>query len=220
MTEISSDTAIARAHMVDSQVRPNRVNDPRVIAAMRNLPREAFAPAGSKPYADADIMLDGGRVMLAPLTIARLTQLVLEGNPAHILVIGAGTGYSAAILASSGAAVTALDFPAVGNAGPVPANVTMVTGPLTAGWPASGPYEAILIEGAIPEIPINLATQLTADGKLVAILADKPGGSGNLASLGRVVVAQPSGGGFAQTSLFDCMAPGLPAFQPSPAFVF
>ncbi|OYV24336.1 MAG: hypothetical protein B7W99_02855 [Rhodospirillales bacterium 20-58-10] len=220
MTEYSTDMATARAHMVDSQVRPNRVNDPRVIAAMRNLPREAFAPAGCKPYADADIALDGGRVMLAPLTIARLTQLVLESSPAHVLVIGAGSGYSAAILASSGAAVTALDVPAAGNAGPVPANVAMVTGPLTAGWPAAGPYEAILIEGAIPEIPANLITQLTADGKVIAILADKSDSGGNLASLGRVVVAQPSGGGFALTRRFDCMAPSLPAFQPAPAFVF
>lgn len=220
MTEFSSDTAIARANMVDRQVRPNQVNDQRVISAMRNLPREAFAPAGSKPYADADIALDNGRVMLAPLLIARLTQLVLASNPAHILVIGAGSGYSAAILASSGAMVVGLDFPTVHNLGPVPANVTMVTGPLTAGWPAAGPYEAILIEGAVPEIPANLASQLTADGKVVAILADKPDGGGNLASLGRVVVAQPSGSGFAITKMFDCMAPNLPAFQSAPAFVF
>ncbi|MDR3521808.1 MAG: protein-L-isoaspartate O-methyltransferase [Acidocella sp.] len=220
MTEFPSDTAVARAHMVDSQVRPNQVNDARVIAAMRNLPREAFAPAGSKPYADAPIALEGGRVMLPPLLIARLTQLVLAPNPAHILVIGAGTGYSAAILASSGAMVTALEFPAIANPGPVPANVTMVTGPLTAGWPAAGPYEAIFIEGAVPEIPEILASQLTPDGKVIAILIDKTANGGNLASLGQVVVAQPSGGGFAITTMFDCTAPGLPAFKPAPAFVF
>ncbi len=220
MTESSSETAIARAHMVDSQVRPNQVNDARVINAMRSLAREEFAPGHSHPYADADIDLGGGRVMPSPLLIAKLTQLVLANNPAHILVIGAGTGYGAAILASSGASVTALESQSNLAPGPVPANVTFVNGPLRAGWPGNGPYEAILIEGAVPEIPANLASQLAPGGLVVAILADKTSIIGHRAPLGRAVLAQPSAGQFATTKIFDCTAKILPEFEEAPAFVF
>ncbi|HQT64683.1 MAG TPA: protein-L-isoaspartate O-methyltransferase [Acidocella sp.] len=220
MTETSSETAIARAHMVDSQVRPNQVNDARVIAAMRSLARETFAPGHSHPYADAEIDLGGGRAMLSPLLIAKLTQLVLASNPPHILVIGAGTGYGAAILASSGAVVTALESQTSLTPGPVPANVTFVNGKLAAGWPANGPYEAILIEGAVPEIPASLASQLAPEGVVVAILADPASGFGNRAPLGHAVIAKPSGGQFATTKIFDCTAKILPEFEVAPAFVF
>jgi len=220
MTETYADPAVPRAHMVDSQVRPNQVSDSRVISAMRTLPREAFAPAGARVYADADIDLGGGRFLLAPLAIARLTQLVLAGNPAKILVIGAGAGYGAAILAASGAAVTALeeekrlDTGALATYAP---GVTPVAGALAAGFPGGAPFEAILIEGAVADIPAGLAAQLAPGGRLVTILAEKdPGG----ARLGQMVIAESRGHGFAAVKVFDCTARILPAFKPAPAFVF
>ena len=101
---------VARENMVDSQVRPNQVNDRRVIDAMRALPREAFAPAGSLAYADADIDLGGGRFLLSPMVTARLAQLALANSPKHVLVVGAGSGYSPRVLAASaGAEVVALE---------------------------------------------------------------------------------------------------------------
>jgi protein-L-isoaspartate(D-aspartate) O-methyltransferase len=209
---------IQRNLMVDAQVRPNNVNDRRVIEAMRTLPREAFAPASSLAYADADIPLGNGRYMLAPMTIARLTQLVLAENPATILVIGAGSGYGAAILAAAGAQVVALEEDPALDTGALakfaPA-VEGVRGALAKAWPAAGPYDAILIEGAVLEIPAILAAQLVPDGRIVAILAE-PGP----ARIGRAVVAAPSGGGFAVLKKFDCAARLLPAFRPAPAFSF
>lgn len=228
MTDISTPAEIARKHMVDSQVRPNQVNDARVITAMRHLPREQFAPAGTNPYSDADIPLGGGRFMLAPLTIARLTQLVLAANPKHILVIAAGGGYGAAILAGAvaseeGAAVTALESesrlqsPALAAIAPaITQTLTLATGPLDQGWPATGPYDAIMIEGALSQIPLSLAAQLVPGGRIIAILADSKAPVG----LGRIVIAQPSSGSFAVTPVFDCTARILPEFQPSPAFSF
>ena len=99
----------ARETMVDSQVRPSLVHDSRVIEAMRALPREAFAPSGAVAYADTDLDLGQGRYLLSPLVTARLAQLVMTTNPAHVLVVGAGSGYTAALLAACGAQVVALE---------------------------------------------------------------------------------------------------------------
>lgn len=224
MTENPTPADIARKNMVDSQVRPNQVNDTRVITAMRHLQRELFAPSGTNPYIDADIPLGGGRFMLSPLTIARLTQLVLAANPLHILVIASGSGYGAAILAGgvmgqTGAAVTALEsesrLQSQALSAVAPAAI-QANGPLAAGWPATGPYDAIMIEGAVTEIPAGLASQLVPSGRIIAILADRFSPVG----LGRIVLAQPSGAQFAVTPIFDCTARILPEFQPALAFSF
>jgi protein-L-isoaspartate(D-aspartate) O-methyltransferase len=201
----SAASGAARNTMVETQVRPNQVNDGRVIAAMRALPREAFAPAGANAYADMDIPLGAGRFMLAPMLIARLAQLVLAPHPEKVLVIGAGAGYGAALLAAVGANVVALEDEARLNTGGLAKfapNVTQVAGALTQGWPALGPYDAILIEGAVSEIPATLASQLKKPGLVVAILAKTRAAVG----LGSIVVA----------------APGRIAnpFRPVPAFEF
>jgi protein-L-isoaspartate(D-aspartate) O-methyltransferase len=207
----------ARANMVDSQVRPNLVHDTRVIEAMRALPREAFAPSGAFAYADADLDLGQGRYLLSPLVTARLAQLVLETSPAHVLVVGAGSGYAAALLAACGAQVVALeeetrlDTGALARLAP---KVEAVTGKLAAGWPSSGPYDAILIEGAVPSIPETFAAQLTPGGRLVTIMADHDEPAG----LGRGVVASATGNGFAAVKMFDCTARILPSFRRAPEF--
>ncbi|MDE8346903.1 MAG: protein-L-isoaspartate(D-aspartate) O-methyltransferase [Acidocella sp.] len=203
-----------RDHMVDSQIRPNQVNDSRVIAAMRNLDRAHFAPPGALAYADADIALGAGRFLLAPMVTARLAQAVLATSPATILVIGAGSGYLASVLAACGPHVTALDDETATPSRAQGADI--VTGPLTLGWPAAGPYEAIVIEGAVPAIPASLAGQLAPGGRVVTILADGP----HNGDIGRAVAAVPSKGGFALLTLFDCTARILPAFEQAPAFQF
>jgi protein-L-isoaspartate(D-aspartate) O-methyltransferase len=219
MTEVQTAAAIARATMVDSQVRPNQVSDERVISAMRALPREAFAPPAARVYADADVSLGGRRYLPAPMLIARLTQLVLAGNPKTILVIGAGAGYGAAILASSGARVVALESEPRLETGALaqfaPA-VTRVTGKLAEGWPQAAPYQAIFIEGAVPALPQQLAAQLAHGGRLITILAEGAAGNG----LGRAVIAESRGAGFAASKIFDCTARILPEFQTAPEFVF
>src|SRR5487761_533200 len=93
------DFADARARMVDSQVRPNKVTDPRILHAMRTLPRERFLPPALAPlaYSDDDVPLGGGRVMLAPMVIARLVQLLGLQPGERALVVAAGPGYGTAL---------------------------------------------------------------------------------------------------------------------------
>lgn len=208
---------IARNHMVDGQVRPNQVSDQRVIDAMRALPREAFAPAGALAYADTDIELGGGRFLMSPLLAARLAQLALARNPAEVLVVGAGSGYLAALLASAGARVVALEEETrlqTGALAQYAPQVEAACGPLAAGYPAGGPYDVIVIEGAVPAIPENFAAQLAPGGRVVAIVAD----GDEPAGLGRAVSAEAVGREFVAVRAFDCTARVLPAFRRAPAF--
>ena len=141
--------AEARNRMVDSQVRPNKVTDPRIIAAMRRLPRERFLPSrlASLAYADEDVPLGEGRVLIEPAVIARLVQLAAIATGERALVVAAGTGYGAALLAACGARVTALEDSASLQAiarsvlAELAPSVSLVAGPLAAGWPVGAPYE-------------------------------------------------------------------------------
>ena len=229
---------IERNTMVDCQVRPNHVSDMRVTGAMRRLPREAFAPAGANAYADADIPLGGGRYLFNPQLTARLAQLALGHNPAHALVVGAGSGYLAAILADAGVSVVALEEETRLDTGALKIHAPTVeaaSGRLAAGWPAGGPYDVIVIEGAVPEIPALLAAQLAPGGRVVAVLADA--GSEDAADgIGRAALAEPVAagyatwpqggyattpqGGYATRLVFDCTARLLPQFRPAPVFSF
>ena len=102
--------ADARRNMVDSQIRPNRVTDPRILAAMRRLPRESFLPSAVRAlaYADEDVPLGNGRFMMEPMVLARLLQAAALIDQERVLVVGAGTGYGAAVIAACGCKVTAL----------------------------------------------------------------------------------------------------------------
>ena len=105
------DFARARRFMVDGQLRPNQVQDPRLLAAFGDLPREAFLPAPLAPraYADADVPLPGGRVLMQPMVMARLFQLAEMRRGDRTLVLGAGCGFGAAVLAAMGGSVSALE---------------------------------------------------------------------------------------------------------------
>ena len=106
-----TDYSQARDHMVDGQVRPNKVIDPRIIRAMRSLPRERFVPPHLQhmAYVDEDVALGGGRVLVEPMVIARLVQLARVRDGERVLVVGAGPGYGAALMAACGGTVTALE---------------------------------------------------------------------------------------------------------------
>lgn len=211
--------AVMREVMVDSQVRPNEVNDLRVSEVMRLLPREAFATSGPFAYADDDLPLGNGRFMLKPMVVARLAQLALVRNPRHVLVIGAGSGYLAGVLSLAGVDVVALEEEAhltndaLNRYAP---NVQAVSGPLTAGWRAAGPYDAIIIEGAVLEIPLALSQQLAPGGRIVTVIADDATPN----AVGRAVVAEPVEQGYSSLRIFDCTPRLLPQFLPAPTFAF
>jgi protein-L-isoaspartate(D-aspartate) O-methyltransferase len=214
--------AEARTCMVDSQIRPNRVTDPRVLAAMRRLPREFFVPANvvSLAYADEDVPLGNGRFLMEPMAFAKLLQAANLIENENVLIVGAGTGYSAAVLAACGCRVTALeDDPALlaiaGEILPVEApGVTLVSGPLAAGWPKNAPYDLILIDGAVPEVPPALAAQTRREtGRIVAPLYT-PG------RVTQAVIAEATGAGLGLSALFDCATPAIPSLAKTPAFAF
>ncbi len=221
MDRPSLDFAAARILMVDGQIRPNKVYDSRVLDALRHLPREQFMPEAQAAlaYADVPVPLGNGRVLLAPMVIARLAQAAAVRTGERALVVGAGPGYGAALLAACGAHVTALeDDPALlalarralsGNA-----LVKLVDGPLPQGWPATAPYDLVLIEGAVDEVPAAIAAQVrTPTGRLLAIRS----GAGRT---GQAILGEPSVGGLSYQALFDCTASLLPALQREPGFVF
>jgi protein-L-isoaspartate(D-aspartate) O-methyltransferase len=216
------DFAEARSNMVDSQVRPNKVNDPRIIAAMRHLPRERFLPPSQAAlaYVDEDVRLGDGRVLIEPMVMARLIQLTAIEAGERALVVAAGTGYGAAVLAACGARVVALE-----DAAPLLAiaretlaefapSVSLVTGPLAAGWLPGAPYDVILIEGAVRSIPAAIGEQLHREtGRLVTVCADGGG-------TGQAVLAEATAAGLRMQPMFDCATPAIPSLLPAPGFVF
>ncbi len=224
-----TDYASARDHMVDGQVRPNKVIDPRVIRAMRAIPRERFVPThlASLAYADEDVPLDRGRALMEPMVIARLVQLARVRDGERVLVIGAGSGYGAALLAACGGQVTALEEDeallviARRTLPEFAPGAELVSGPLAAGQASGAPWDVILIEGAVRAIPPAIALQLNPQGgRLVTVLTP-----GNAASGGQGVLAEPGQHDAPNPVLraqpvFDCATPLLPPLLPAPAFQF
>jgi protein-L-isoaspartate(D-aspartate) O-methyltransferase len=215
----------ARKHMVDGQLRPNRVTDPRLLAAMGEIPRERFLPPhlAARAYADEDVRLPGGRALIEPMVIAKLLQLLAIRDGDRVLVVGAGTGYAAAVAARCGGRVVALEEDAALAADArravaglaTPDSLRLVEGPLAGGFPDGAPYDAILIEGEVPEIPAPIAAQLAEGGRLATVLAAAARGLSPRAVLGRRVA-----GSFGTVDAFDCATIALPAFRRAPGFVF
>lgn len=204
--------------MVASQLRPNNVNDPAVVAAMDAVPREAFVPADRAvlAYIDVAVPLGEGRALNPPLATGRLlTEARLRAGE-KLLIVGAATGYAAALAARLGAEVIALESSPTlldsAHAGLAGSSATVVAGPLTAGWEKGAPYDVILIDGAIEQLPPAIVAQLKLGGRLVCGLIE--GGVTRLAHGIR------SGGGFSMLAFADADAVRLPGFETPSGFKF
>jgi protein-L-isoaspartate(D-aspartate) O-methyltransferase len=209
------DYAAARQAMVDSQLRPQGVNDPSVIAAMSLVPREKFVPDDQRPlaYVDRAIPLGEGRALPpAAVTGLLLTALApLAGQTA--LVIGAATGYAAAVLAQMGINAIALESSATLVAEARKLGVNVVEGPLEEGHAGSAPYDLVLMNGAVEVIPEAIVDQLKDGGRLGGAIIDHGG-------ITRLVVGRKVGGGFGFHSIADSATPALPGFERPRAFTF
>jgi protein-L-isoaspartate(D-aspartate) O-methyltransferase len=212
----------ARANMIESQLRPNRVTDERVIEAFSRLRRELFVPEHLRgvAYVDEDLPLGRGRYLMEPMVAARLLQALLPERKETALVVGAGVGYEAALLTSLTRSVIALEedeeLARLGRAALVDhriASVIYVETPLPAGHRQRAPYDVILFAGAVAEIPSEVAAQLAEGGRMAAVL--RPG-----AGMGRATLTTRTGGVLAQRVIFDAATPLLPGFVPKSAFVF
>jgi protein-L-isoaspartate(D-aspartate) O-methyltransferase len=212
----------ARAHMIESQLRPNKVTDARLLAAFSQIRRERFVPEHLRAvaYVDEDLPLGRGRYLIEPMVAARLLQTLAVVPTDTALVVGAGTGYEAALLGLLTRAVAALEEDAelarLARAALVDhriASVKVVEGPLRDGCRASAPYDVILFGGAVPEVPQPIVAQLAEGGRLAAVVRAE-------GSVGRATLTMRTGGGIARRVIFDAATPLLPSLLPQPAFVF
>lgn len=207
-----------RAAMVDSQLRTNDVIDPAVVAAMGSVAREAHVPAAlaSVAYMDRAIALGDGRALNAPLVTGRLLVAADIHPGQRVLLIGAATGYTAALLAKLGAEIHAVEespeLLAMARAAVTGPSVTWIDGPLAAGAAKAAPFDRIIVEGAIDALPDALAKQLAEGGRIVAARRD-----GNVT---RLVQGVKTGGTVALRSFADMDVAPLPGFAAPKPFQF
>ncbi len=220
-----TDPAQQRTNMVESQILTSDVTDRRILRAMGELPRERFVPAdyAAVAYIDEAVPLedkprgDARRWLMAPRSFAKLLQLADIGEDARVLDVGAGTGYSAAVLGKIAKTVVALEadqklaaaahknLAALGLD-----NVRVVEGPLADGCVDEGPYDAIVLEGSVCEPLATLLDQLKDGGRLVGIIRQ--------GELGKGVIWRRLGRSLDRWTAFDAAAPALPGFETARAF--
>lgn len=213
--------AMQRRAMVDSQLRTNDVTDPLLVAALIDTPREPHLPEASRAaaYTDRAIALGGGRALNPPLTTARLIADARITAGQDVLLIGAATGYCAALLAAMGARVTAVEeqpeLVAIGRAalGDTRA-VRWLEGPLAEGARGGILFDAMIIDGAIESLPQPLLTQLRPGARIATGLAD-----GSVTRLARAVAVE-GGAPVAPYAFADLECVHLPGFAPPPRFTF
>jgi protein-L-isoaspartate(D-aspartate) O-methyltransferase len=207
-----------RRSMVASQLRTTGVADARVLAAVGAVPRERFVPPGREAMAYADMLvpLGGGRELNPVMAMARLLSEAGPRGHERALVVGAATGYSAAVLARVAASVVAVEedekLVAFAREALAGSGVELVEGPLAAGHAEGAPYDLILIDGAVESVPEALIGQLAEGGRLGAAIVDR--------GVTRLALGRRAGGGFGMTVFADAAAATLPGFVRPKTFSF
>jgi len=208
--------------MVENQLRANKVTDEAVLEAMGRLPRERFVPEryAGLAYVDEDLPLGGGRCMMEPMVLARLAQALAIEHDQIVLDVGCGLGYSTALLASLAGTVVATEQQPdlAGQANEIlndlgVDNAVVVEAELSTGYPKQAPYDAILLNGAVPEVPQSLVEQLSPTGRMAMVI--KRGGG-----MGLAVLVERFGDSLAERNLFDAGTPLLAGFEREEGFVF
>lgn len=222
MTTITTDTAgfdAMRHAMVASQLRTNAVNDQRVVAAMARVPREDFLPVDARAlaYRDTAIPLGEGRSANLPMATGRLlTEAYLTASD-RVLLIGAAGGYTAAVLAELVAHVVAVETDArlvaiARGALAGIANVDLIEGPLAKGHAAGAPYDVLIVDGAIDNIPDALVSQVGAGGRVATGLVER--------GVTRLAAGRRTDGGFGLAAFVDVDCVRLPGFDRPQSFRF
>lgn len=208
------DFSLARRIMVDNQLRPQGVTDRAVLAAMAKVERERFVPENGRAlaYFDRPLAIGQGRSMMPPAALGRLLNEAEPRAGQRALVIGSGTGYSAAILKEIGLDVTALEADQALAAAANAAGIETVSGELAKGWAKEAPYDLILLDGSVEEIPVALGSQLAPDGVLIGAINDR--------GVSRLVVGNSANGAIGWRSIADSDVEPLPGFERPRAFTF
>jgi protein-L-isoaspartate(D-aspartate) O-methyltransferase len=207
-----------RRAMIASQLRTTGTNDPAVLAAMGEVARERFVPARriAMAYADALVPLTEGRQLNSPMALGRLLTEAAPEEAGNALVVGAATGYAAAVVTKLVSSVVAVeedpDLAAAARKALADTNVTFVEGPLTKGYAAGAPYDLILIDGAVETVPQALIDQLKDGGKLATGIVEN--------GVTRLALGRKAGEGFGVAAFADAAAAILPQFEKPKAFTF
>jgi protein-L-isoaspartate(D-aspartate) O-methyltransferase len=208
-----------RHAMVSSQLRTNAVSDQRILVAMNSLPREDYVPAGVRAmaYRDTALPVAGGRAINLPMVTGRLlTEAYLQRGD-RVLLIGAAGGYAAAILAQivhevvaveEDAALAALAREALAGL----SNVRVVEAPLTVGAADAGPYDVLIVDGAIEHLPDALVGQVKTGGRVVTGLVEN--------GVTRLATGRKTDGGFGLSPFLDSDCVVLPGFAVPQGFRF
>jgi protein-L-isoaspartate(D-aspartate) O-methyltransferase len=216
-----TDYTQRRIKMVDTQVRPSDVTKFPIIEAMLSVPREVFVPAAARDvaYADGTLDIGGGRQLLDPRATAKLLDALAPTPRDLVLEIGAGGGYTTALLAHLAEAVVAVeedeslahDAEAALSEQGVD-NAAVIRGPLAEGSARHGPFDAVAIFGGVEEMPEAILAQLKDGGRIGAIFMDGP--------LGEARIGVKTGGRVTWRMVFNATAAVLPGFARAPSFVF
>ena len=207
-----------RRAMVASQLRTTGVDDPRVLAAMGAVPRERFVPPdrAAIAYADAVLPLAAGRALNSPMALGKLLTEAAPRPQDRALVVGAATGYAAAVLARLVASVVAVEeepaLAAMAKGLLAADKIKLVAGPLAKGHKSGAPYDLILIDGAVEQIPQALIDQLADGGRLAAGLIER--------GVQRLALGRRAGDGFGMIAFADAASAPLPGFARPPGFSF
>lgn len=214
---VGFDWATARHKMVESQLRPVGVSDLRLLARFARVERERYVPANVRAlaYADALVPLGGGRAMNPPMATALLIQAGEPRRSDRTLLIGAGTGYAAAILAPLVGTLVALEDGELEMPQPESDGGTAdqrVVGPLIDGHPAGAPYDLVVIDGAVDAVPDAIVAQMAPGGRLVTGLMEN--------GVGRLCAGRRVGDGLSLRPLMEATVAELPSFATPAGFVF
>lgn len=216
------DYARARLNMVANQLRPNRIEDPRLLEAMRTVPREQFVPKALRGVAcaDEDLILPGNRFLIEPLALARLIQAARIGPNDVVLLLGCTTGYAAAVLAKLAATVILIEpdetegtkiEALLDDLGADNVVIALNQDPAS-GHPSQAPFDVILLVGSVARVPPALFEQIGEGGRLVAVIDDGRVGKGCLFTRLHGVVGK--------RVLFDAQIPALPGLPEPAEFAF
>jgi len=214
-----SDLEDARRKMVASQVRPADVTDRRLQDAMLAIPRERFLPrsmAGSA-YADMEVDLGEGRRFMSPRDFAKLVQALAVKSGDLVLDLACARGYSTAILSRLCETVIGIESnkafasKAEGALSDVGAdNAVIVTGDVKKGAPEQGPFDVILVNGAVEVVPDAWLDQIAEGGRMAVIVRER--------GVGRARLFTRHGGVVGSRDVFDSMTSVLPGFEREPEF--
>ena len=212
----------ARFNMIEQQIRPWEVLDPQVLDLLFVVKREDFVPAAYRnlAFADMEIPVGSGQVMLAPRVEARLLQELGIKNTDKVLEIGTGSGYMAALLAARAEHVITIEsrpeLAAFARENLERADVTNVTvevGDGANGWAQRAPYDAIIVSGSLPVLPAALLKQLRVGGRLAVIVGEAPVMEAQL-------ITCSTEGVYNTVNLFETVVPALDGGEAKSGFSF